>query len=130
MGTNYYLDIGVCPHCKQPSEKLHLGKSSAGWVFMLHVYPEKNLNDLEDIVKHIEDSGGLITDEYGRPYTIGMWLLEVVARSWPKCERDDHWYKSNHAQPGPNNLSRSTIDGIHTIGHGLGTWDCCTGDFS
>lgn len=38
MGTNYYLHSqDPCEHCGRSYPELHIGKSSAGWVFALHV---------------------------------------------------------------------------------------------
>ena len=36
----------------------------------------------------------------------------------------------NYAEPGPNGLVRAKINGVHCIGHGEGTWDYITGEFS
>lgn len=39
MGTNYYFfpkGFGVCECCGAELPRLHIGKQSAGWVFMLH----------------------------------------------------------------------------------------------
>ena len=33
MGTNYYLNTDYCPCCGQSKQRLHIGKSSAGWRF-------------------------------------------------------------------------------------------------
>ena len=38
MGTNYYLN------------DRHIGKSSAGWYFALHIYPEENINSLDEVI--------------------------------------------------------------------------------
>jgi len=46
MGTNYYLQkkSGTCQTCGHCSEDpKHIGKSSGGWCFSLHVYPEENI---------------------------------------------------------------------------------------
>ena len=65
MGTNYYLVT--------EEGRKHIGKSSGGWCFSLHVYPEEDINDLQDWIpfwnqltpdKHIEDEyGAIITGE-------------------------------------------------------------------
>jgi len=49
MGTNYYLyPASPCKACGRSYEAKHIGKSSAGWCFLLHVIPEEGINDLED----------------------------------------------------------------------------------
>lgn len=46
MGTNYYAEYQPpCPTCGRQDPPLHIGKSSAGWCFSLHVIPELGLND-------------------------------------------------------------------------------------
>src|SRR5450631_1105933 len=37
MGTNYYLQLPGCDHCNRAGDRLHIGKSSGGWCFALHV---------------------------------------------------------------------------------------------
>lgn len=49
MGTNYYLHTKPdCECCGRGFEPLHIGKSSGGWCFSLHVMPEDNINTLDD----------------------------------------------------------------------------------
>lgn len=88
MGTNYYYETAggnVCEHCGRgdESEKLHIGKSSAGWAFSLHVIPERGLNTLEDWQK-LWVTGGQIRDEYGEHVTPEEMLTEITQRSHPK----------------------------------------------
>jgi len=63
MGTNFYAYENTC-ECFA-NEKLHIGKSSAGWCFSIHVIPEKGLNNLEDWKKKLLSKGVTIQDEYG-----------------------------------------------------------------
>ena len=37
MGTNYYLETDACDKCGRGDGPLHIGNSSAGWCFALHV---------------------------------------------------------------------------------------------
>ena len=82
MGTNYYLSTGTkekvicnygCEH--EIEENLHIGKSSFGWYFSLHVIPEKNLNELEDWKKILKD--GVITNEYGENISYET-IIEII----------------------------------------------------
>ena len=110
MGTNYYVKREVCPHCGRGDGDLHVGKSSGGWTFALHVYPDDNINTLDDWKPILERSE--IRDEYGRSVSYPDLLAVITEREHPR------------------GLSRSDIDGHHCVGHGEGTYDYCTGDFS
>ncbi len=57
MGTNYYL--------KTKTDSFHIGKSSAGWHFLLVIYPDLNLNNLEDWKKVFTVKENTIVNEYG-----------------------------------------------------------------
>lgn len=129
MGTNYYVENEVpCPTCGRGYEMKHIGKSSFGWCFSLHVIPEEGLNSLDDWKAYWE--GKVIKNEYGDEISEEEMLSIITAREGQKTKDDDRWYKENHAVPGPNNLARHVLDGIHCIGHGEGTWDLITGEFS
>lgn len=111
MGTNFYLESKpACETCGRPFEDRHIGKSSMGWCFSLHVYPEDGINDLPDWEKLF--STGRIYDEYGATLTPTEMLARITERSHPR------------------GLARHPVDGTHTISKGAGTWDCCVGDFS
>jgi len=132
MGTNYYAKMNECKCCGR-YEELALGKSSAGWVFSLHVYPEENINTLTDLMNYIGDAP--IYNEYDELISKAEFLLVVNNRSWP--ERDlskyasfDDFLAMNNAELGPNNLLRHKIDGRFCIGHGEGTWDYLIGEFN
>lgn len=134
MGTNYFLYRAICPHCGVEQDKLHIGKSSAGWCFSLHVIPEEGLSSLEDWMKKCKE--GEIKDEYGARYTWDELYEIITKRSWRPATKVptgyiswDDFYMKNYAEPGPNNLLRAKI-GPYCLGHGEGTWDLIPGDFS
>jgi hypothetical protein len=135
MGTNYYLKQKCCASCGRSDER-HIGKSSAGWCFGLHVYPDDGINTLEDWRKLFSDQSNKIRDEYGSDVEPQEMLNAITNRSWvrnqkPMMYRDwSEFNRLNHATEGPNGLSRHQIDGRHCIGHGEGTWDYLIGDFS
>ena len=129
MGTNYYF----ITEDKRFFEngRLHIGKSSAGWVFSLHVYPEKDISSLNDWKKLWKDVEGYIQDEYGRGVSTRKMYNIIIERSWPRnIPITEDFLKENDATKGPNGLVRHKIDGGHCIGHGPGTWDYIIGDFS
>ena len=130
MGTNYYLyDKPKCESCGRSYEPLHIGKSSGGWCFSLHVIPEKSLNDLEDWEVLWNKPNAIIADEYERQITPDAMIKIIKNRGTEKRSTSAFDYKSNQAMEGPNNLVRSVIDGKFCVGHGKGTWDLKSGEF-
>lgn len=134
MGTNYYIEgKPPCPHCGRgyEDERIHIGKSSAGWVFALHAHPELGINGLNDWKRFWTEKEKKIFDEYGRQITPAEMLDIITNRRRDRGpDMDESFYRENHAEPGPNRLARSKIDGRHTIAHGEGTWDICIGEYS
>ena len=135
MGTNYYLEKNKCGHCDR-SEKIHIGKSSVGWCFSLHVIPENQITNLDDWIALFDKHP--IADEYKSQISKDE-MLEIIKRR----ETLDRWdfpppyggswksyHKTNHSCHGPFGLFRHQIDGQHCIGHGEGTWDLIRSKFS
>lgn len=115
MGTNYYLHQKPdCECCGRPFEPLHIGKSSGGWCFTLHVMPEDSINTLDDWRELWSKPGALIRNEYDERISIEDMEAVITKRSWRGGQ-----------------LMRHELDQYgHCIGHGPGTWDYCTGEFS
>ena len=80
MGTNYYLERNVCSECGRPHESLHIGKSSVGWCFSLHVIPDRGINDLDDWIQEFRDHRARIVDEYGSMVGISDMLATIRNR--------------------------------------------------
>ena len=55
MSTNYFL--------RTDHKDWHIGKSSVGWYFILHIYPDENICELSDWSALFDE--GSIMDEYG-----------------------------------------------------------------
>jgi len=183
MGTNYYLTNTYCKCCERvkeensdagdldlerlietPNVKLHIGKSSGGWCFSLHVIPELGLNTYDDWMALIDRSKTslkyewTIVNEY-RTEISKSELHKIITQrvgifdgnkhrelnEFEKCHRDRYfpnlsdeqyhrrsvgypievpiiWYKDS--------LIRHYFDGVHCVGHGEGSWDYITGEFS
>ena len=112
MGTNYYFYTQPpCECCKRPFEGRHIGKSSDGWVFSLHVYPRDGIETLEDWRAQWSREGGYIANEYSEPITPDEIMDVIQNRAW-------------HG----NEPRRHQIDG-HCIGYGPGSWDYIVGEF-
>lgn len=137
MGTNYYFHTEICDHC-QRSERQHIGKSSGGWCFTLHIYPEDGILDLPDWQKRWEEGKGEIRDEYGTPFSPTEMLRVVTERGRDDWEVQrkrkppfyDSWaefHRENHSTEGPKGLLRHLYQVHH---HGEGTWDCVAYEFS
>ena len=153
MGTNYYLKTAACECCGLHDERntMHIGKSSGGWCFALHVGKWLNDSDDEPEAHNLEDwqalwsrDGWIIVDEYKKPVTPEEMLRIITNRKreepidqgqWGTCWYSNYgsfadYLRKNDAVEGPNNLLRHQIDGRHCIGHGEGTWDYIPGEFS
>ena len=146
MGTNFYwLGEPPCPTCGHVNEevKKHIGKSSGGWVFALHVYPEESIHDLPDWKDRW--NRGEIVDEYGAPISPQAMEECITQRSWSNpaflgYTSEAEFHRLNFSEPGPNGLVRYRVQsGICVVryrvksgicvDHGAGTWDLCVGDF-
>lgn len=114
MSTNYYLRAKpACDHCgRGPARGLHIGKSSTGWAFALHVYPdgehlgEPAPRNLDEWIARFAEG---VINEYGDDVSPELMLKIITER--PVCHRHEPY-------PG------------HCIGPGAGTYDLLIGEFS
>jgi hypothetical protein len=128
MGSNYYFRMPSCPVCGQ-SEGRHIGKSSVGWHFAVHVYPDDGICTLEDW-KALWTRGGEIHDDCGRIITAEEMLGEITCRSRERPPEGDP-SEYGPAEVGHNNLLRHRRDtDANLYAHGEGTYDYFTGNFS
>mgnify|MGYP003129703171 CR=1 FL=1 len=140
MGTNYYLeevvdDLMPCVVCGRPYDnepvRLHIGKSSAGWVFAFRAYIQNDptytsehkrvfgeqgpsnyqlwMSLLADTLDQHDGTPAKyrIRDEYGQNVSLIYFLQQVHHRSWNTREythRDDTFLRRNNARVGRNNL--------------------------
>ena len=134
MGTNYYsvprTMLGTLHFSENfwdlkndpENDILHIGKSSGGWCFSLHVIPDK--------VPIFIDPERAIVDEYLDEIDWEKMMRTITARGRKEpCNWDHERYERNYAEPGPNNLARHSI-GHGCVEHGPGTWDLIEGNFS
>lgn len=89
MGTNYYWHAKPrCPTCNRCDDPIHIGKSSCGWVFSLHVGhtaylgedDEPSINSLEDWKELFARPGSFIEDEYRDVVTVEEMLSTITER--------------------------------------------------
>ena len=154
MGINFYAEINEPNHCEccgnkvDEPNKLHIGKSSYGWVFSLRVYPDRDINDLADMLEFLSDKK--LWDEYEREVGLEYLKDRIVNRAREeKPAKWDEWttaLQQGTSPLGPNYkpyydpktsfkddscyLMRHVEDGIHCVGNGEGTWDYMIGEFS
>ena len=140
MGTNYFsvrrgledLDPDAFWDRRRDDsgDILHIGKSSGGWCFSLHVIPELGINDLWDWFDTLLDPDRIIISEYQDPVEFSEMIRIITGRA---SLRQNTWseedFRRNCAEPGPNNLARHAL-GKGCVKQGIGTWDCIEGYFS
>ncbi len=123
MGTNYNW------YPANDSPVLHIGKSSGGWCFSLHVTAE--ITSLEDW-KRVFLFPGHIESEYVERIPVPEMLHIITERRLAHpitdAELCDH-QRHGDVIRGPNGLLRHGIN-QWCCGHGPGTWDLMPGDFS
>lgn len=77
MSINYYWLEDGKSHCNscECHERVHIGKSSIGWKFLLHLYSDRPIESLEEwkILWEL----GRIEDEYGRKVEVKE-MLEII----------------------------------------------------
>jgi hypothetical protein len=137
MGTNFYWSESACPTCGHAEEELHIGKSSGGWCFSLHVIPEKGINSLKDWQERFARTNSRIHDEYGDVLTPAEMTSRITNRfgrpfeeqTWPMYRDEADFHAQNDSERGPNGLLRHRI-GPYCVGHGDGTYDLIAGVFS
>lgn len=130
MSTNYYWHekSNPCDKCGHDEAKiLHIGKSSIGWVFMLHVDSEEGLHTIQDWFDRWKEFGSRILSEYGTLTSIEKMTniildRENISSQWGKMKM-----LANHAEYGPNGLYRGTRN---TIPKGNASYDLVEGEFS
>jgi len=98
---NYYWhkQSEKCPRCGRSDEAtVHIGKSSAGWCFALHVYPEDDIRTIRDWAFLFSEAGSWIEDEDGEVIAANEMLDRIrrVGYQEPK----DGWQRIVDATPG------------------------------
>lgn len=88
MGTNFVLLCNVC-HCCGRSDKLHIGKSSAGWKFLFEKIPKvaENKADWMELTRK-----GEIVDEYGKKWSFDDFWDLVARKQVDRAQRFDGMY--------------------------------------
>ena len=127
MGTNYYLHQDACPNCGRSDDRLHIGKSSSGWCFSLHVDPSEGINSLANWQARWSKPGSIIVDECKQRVTPEQ-MISIIRERSGRVTAENMDLKANDAELGPNGLARHRL-GRHCVGHGDGTYDLIPGEF-
>lgn len=143
MGTNYYVSTAPCEHCGVSKyDNLHIGKSSAGWAFMLHVYPALGISSFRDWMKILSADKTIIRDEYDNYVSFSEMVQCIVSRinlfpmTDAKARLEGYmdlqtFLDRNGAELDEEyGLLRARVDGTHCIKRGSGPYDYFVGDFS
>lgn len=111
MSTDYYLEQQpACATCGRAFERLHIGMSAAGWVFALHVIPDRGIHDLPDWETHWAWPFARIVDEYDRVIEPAEMRRIVTG--------------------GDELLHHLSSGGVRVVRSTLGNWDLLDGEFS
>lgn len=118
MSNNYYyFEKEQCECCGRPFDPIHIGQSSHGWVFMLHIIPEKGINNLDDWLKLFDTEESVIKDEYDQKVSKEL-MIDIITKR----------------EPAKNSISkqlyRIPITKYFCVSKGGPTWDHVIGDFS
>ena len=98
MSTNFYINT-------KKYGKLHIGKQSIGWYFILHIYPEKDINELIDLISLFGQ--GEIFDEYGHKVDEEK-MLEIILNNQKSnvIHRNGEKVNESYCVCGENGLKR------------------------
>ena len=123
MGVNFYWhEKPKCDKCGRCGERVHIGKSSFGWCFGLHIHPHDDIYNLSDWIERFDHPGSWIENEYG----------EVISKEemlqWIRREGEgwDEWRKKHGKFKRHEFGGRWGMEGAY----GEGDYDLCNYDFS
>ena len=109
MGANYYwYEKPACPTCGREFDGLHIGKSSFGWKFSLHIIPEEDINELADWKEKFRT--GHILNEYGDAVSTYKMIQiitkrkDYIAPSLEKLKDHNHRYCRGPGKEGDYDL--------------------------
>jgi len=96
MGTNYDAVYNLCECCGR-ADRIHIGKSSAGWRFSIEVH-EEVYKDWQTFEKFIEQRNIEIYDEYGRKVTAFELLSLMESKKDGQAHEGDQYRKVDHEE--------------------------------
>ena len=91
MGTNYYAGVDACEHYGRSDERLHIGKSSGGWVFCFEAHDDPDLATTAAWREHLARADVRICDEYGEALTVEAFWARVERTKEPWRDGKPPW---------------------------------------
>lgn len=85
IGTNFYANIKFQGH----EDKIHLGKKSAGWRFLIREN-RKYYRDVLGLFEFVHSSGVEIVDEYGKDVKPSKFCMKVISTYVNKNHKKSH----------------------------------------
>ena len=97
MGTNYYAIIDCCDKCGRGSDEMHIGKSSGGWPFSLHVIEDLGLDSWAKWKDFLIKNQYPIRNEYGE--RVALDFLDDLIVSKRGCANEPHVLQAYKERP-------------------------------
>jgi len=135
LGTNFFSILNFTQQSCDPfslkslerHESFHIGKSSIGWCFSLHVIPEIGIHSFEGWVPILMNPERFIVDEYQKVISF-MQLYSIIHDRKGENNFTSEQLAANFAIQDASGLLRHEIGG-NCIAHGPGTYDLMVGYF-
>lgn len=112
MGTNYYATV------TETDELVHLGKRSAGWVFLFRT--SDHFRTTSELIGWLETTPVTIHDEYGETKNIVEWIRMALGWGQPDGNRPEGAHRNigcpcprDHRSPWPRIEASYYSDGPH-----------------
>ncbi len=88
MGTNYYAELNLCINCER-RDRIHIGKSSAGWKFLIAVNElyYKTFNEFMEFIRR-EDIE--ICDEYNKKISFDELMDLIEAKEKGRSHTEEY----------------------------------------
>lgn len=108
MGTNYYLYLksdyevisnyfkvrknnnvfNIVEHELLSAIRINIGKSSSGWKFCLHIYPNHNINSFKDWYDILQNDEYIIIDEYNEEINKNE-MINIITKKARVYKKED-----------------------------------------
>jgi hypothetical protein len=126
MGTNYYVKSERCNCCDHKPDDFHIGKSSYGWYFTMHV--TYTITNFQDMLIFLVDNRYNIYNEYGDKVELEDIIRTICCRSGNNTA-ENYYENSIYCELGQYGLVKFKV-GFGCIGSSeINPIDYVPGDF-